>query len=437
MVKVIKNIRVINPSNDFDKICDVHIENGIIKAIEEVKVAESISSCTEASADISSDIIDGTGLIAAPGLVDVHVHFRDPGQTHKEDIHTGAMASIAGGYTSVVMMANTVPTIDNSDTLKYVLEKGDKEPLHIYSCVNATMGMKGEEVVDYDKLIKEGAVGITDDGKPILDEKVVRNVFVSAAKLNVPVSLHEEDPKYISENGVNSGKAANGIGLTGSDRMAEISIIERDLKIASEEGVKLNIQHISTKEGVELVRAAKLSNSNIHAEATPHHFSLNDEAVGRFGTLAKMNPPLRSEEDRLAIIKGLRDGTIDIIATDHAPHSAEEKSKEFKDAPSGIIGLETALSLGITNLVNQGELSISKLFELMSLNPARLYGIDAGELAVGKHADIVIIKPDEEYVVKTFQSKSFNSPFIGMKLCGKVKYTICDGNIVYSDKNTD
>lgn len=419
---IIKNIRIIDPVNGKDEISNIIIEDGVIKAIEREMVAVS-----------DEQIIDGTGMIAAPGLVDVHVHFRDPGQTHKEDIHTGAKASVAGGYTSVIMMANTSPVIDNAKTLCEVLAKADKEDLHIYSCVNATKSMKGEESYDYEELINKGAVGITDDGKPILDSNVLRDVFEKAVALDVPVSLHEEDPKYISENGVNSGKAAKALGLTGSDRQAEISMIARDIEIADKTKVKLNIQHISTKEGVELVRNGKKTNPNLHSEATPHHFSLTDEAVSVHGTLAKMNPPLRSEEDRQAILKGLADGTIDIIATDHAPHSKEEKGKSFAEAPSGIIGLETALSLAVTNLVEKGVIGYSKLIELMSVNPAKLYGINAGTLSVKSPADIVIFDPNEEYTVDKFESKSTNSPFVGMRLKGKVKYTICDGKIIYRD----
>lgn len=423
---IIYNVRVVDPANSIDDICDIEIADGKIAAINKA----TKSPCT-----VGTDDIDGTGLIAAPGFVDVHVHFRDPGQTHKETIHTGAMASIAGGYTSVVMMANTSPTIDCEDVLSDVLKRGANEPLHIYSCVNATYGMKGEKVCDYELLKKAGAVGITDDGKPILDANVMCQVLEQAEKVNLPVSLHEEDLQYISENGVNSGDVAMKIGLTGSDRMAEISMIDRDIKLASKYNVKLNIQHISTKEGVELVRQAKKSNPNIYAEATPHHFTLTDEAVLVHGTKAKMNPPLRKSEDRDAIRQGLADGTIDMIATDHAPHSVEEKNKPFAEAPSGIIGLETALPLAVTNLVNTGVIGYPRLVELMSLAPARLYGIQAGTLSTGVNADIAIFDPQEEYSIpETFNSKSVNTPFVSERVFGKVKYTIVNGNVVYKDK---
>ena len=426
---VIKNIRLIDPANKLDKICDIVIHGGKITQIRE---AGEASDTKEWSSVLEGNkVIDGNGLVAAPGFVDVHVHFRDPGQTHKEDIHTGALAAVAGGYTSVVMMANTVPTIDNAHVLSDVLERAKREPLHIYSCVNATKGMKGRDIVEIEPLIKMGAVGVTDDGKPILNEGIFRTVCMIASDFDVPLSLHEEDPQYIKENGVNSGTAAKKLGLTGSDRKAEISMIDRDIKIAERTCVKLSIQHISTKEGVELVRKAKKRGSSIYAEATPHHFSLTDDVVEKYGTLAKMNPPLRKKEDMLAIRKGLADGTIDMIATDHAPHSKEEKEKPFTQAPSGIIGLETALPLAITNLVNEKVLDLSKLVELMSLNPAKLYKLPAGSLSVGEPADIVIFDPDEDVVIKEFKSKSSNSPFVGAHLKGKVRYTIVDGKIVY------
>lgn len=421
---IIKNIRLVDPANSMDKVCNIIIKDGLISSIED----EGIDLDSSLSDNV---VINGENLIAAPGFVDVHVHFRDPGQTYKEDIHTGAMASIAGGYTSVVMMANTVPTIDCREVLDDVLNRAQNEPLNIYTCVNATKGMQGREAVDVEPLINQGAVGVTDDGKPILDEEILRLACERAAKLDVPLSLHEENPEYIKENGVNSGEAAANLKLTGSDRQAEISMIERDIKIAEETGVRLSIQHISTKEGVELVRDAKKRGSSIYAEATPHHFSLTDDAVKVHGTLAKMNPPLRKEADKIAIREGLADGTIDMIATDHAPHSKEEKDKPFKEAPSGIIGLETALPLAISNLINEGVIDYPRLIELMSLNPAKLYKLKAGSLGIGDVADIVIFDPKADNHISEFKSKSSNSPFIGCSLKGKVLYTIVAGKIVY------
>ena len=417
----ITNIRVIDPANNRDETADIYIKDGIIVSEE---------SYGPVAAD--DTVIDGSGLIAGPGLVDVHVHFRDPGQTHKEDIHTGACAAAAGGFTSVVMMANTTPPLDCPEAVREVLSRAEKEAIHIYTCANVTKGMKGEELCDYPSLIEAGAVGFTDDGRPITNEAVLEKAFEEISKLGVPISLHEEDPAYICENGINSGHAAASYGLKGSDRKAEISIIERDLEIASKYDVKLDIQHISTMEGIDAVRRAKKSFANIHAEATPHHFTLTDSAVSEHGTNAKMNPPLRGADDREAIWEGLSDGTIDMIATDHAPHTKEEKSRDFKDAPSGIIGLETSFLLAYTVLYKKGVASLSKLFELMSTNPARFYGLNAGTLTVGAPADIMIFDPDGITDYKTSRSRSCNSPFLGRSFDCKIVYTISDGVIVYS-----
>ncbi|MBO4609603.1 MAG: dihydroorotase [Lachnospiraceae bacterium] len=378
------------------------------------------------------EVIDAAGLIAAPGLVDVHVHFRDPGFTAKEDIHTGAAAAAKGGYTSVVMMGNTDPRCDNIETLRYMQEKAAAEPIHIYVTCNATMGMKGEELTDIEALHKAGAVGVTDDGLPIMDHGILTQVFLKAASCGIPVSLHEEDPSLIENNGVNRGKASDHFGIGGSPSEAEYSLIKRDLQIASGTGVSVDIQHISTAEGVEAVRQAKRDGVNVHAEATPHHFTLTDDAVIAYGTNAKMNPPLRSESDRMAIINGLQDGTIDMIATDHAPHTSEEKALPITKAPSGIIGLETALGLGITELVKKGYLSMMDLLRVMTIGPAQVYGLDAGYIAEGGPADIVLIDPDAEWTVEDdFASKAHNTPFIGRKLTGKVIMTIASGKIVY------
>lgn len=376
-------------------------------------------------------IIDAEGLLVAPGLVDVHVHFRDPGFPQKEDIETGARAAAKGGFTTVVMMANTRPTIDNEETLKYVLEKGRKTGIHVLSCANVTMGMQGRELTPMEELAAQGAAGFTDDGVPLLDEALVRKAMERAAVLDTVLSFHEEDSRLIENNGINRGKASGYFGLGGSPREAEISLVERDLKLALETGARINVQHISARESVELVRRAKRQGADIHAEATPHHFTLTEEAAIRYGTLAKMNPPLRQEEDRQAIIKGLVDGTIDIIATDHAPHTAQEKAKPITEAPSGIIGLETALPLAITSLVEAGYLNMRQLLRLMSTNPADLYHLDAGYLAEGGPADIILIDTAAAVIPESYASRSANTPFTGWKLRGKVAATIASGNVVY------
>jgi dihydroorotase len=429
---LIENGMVIDPANGIKKQASILIKEGkIAKIIENQQELDAlqINSC---------DRINALGCIVAPGLVDVHVHFRDPGFTHKEDIETGAKAALRGGFTSVVLMANTNPVVDNAETLTYVLEKGKKTDLKVYTCATVTKGMSGKELTDMELLFAKGAVGFTDDGKPILDTMILEQALKKAAALKVPVSLHEENPAYIQNNGVNAGTAAEYFKIAGSPREAEISMIERDLQIALETGAILNIQHISTKEGVALVReakrkAAELGFNNIHAEATPHHFSLTQDAVLAYGTLAKMNPPLREEADRQAVIEGLKDGTIDMIATDHAPHSEEEKARSITEAPSGIVGLETALALGITNLVDTGYLSIEILIERMSTAPARLYKLSAGTLSEGAPADLVIFNMGASWTVETFLSKSSNSPFVGQTLKGMVKYTIVDGKVVYTN----
>ncbi|MDE6015952.1 MAG: dihydroorotase [Acetatifactor sp.] len=382
------------------------------------------------------EVLDAEGLVVAPGLVDVHVHFREPGFTYKEDIATGARAAARGGYTTVVLMANTKPPVDNEETLALVLEKAKETDIHVVTCANVTKGMKGEKLTEMEKLAQCGAVGFTDDGVPLLDEELVRAAMEQTAHLDMPISFHEENPRLIAQNGINRGRASEHFGIEGSPREAEIDLIKRDLELALETGACINIQHISTAEGVELVRRAKARGTgrNIHAEATPHHFTLTEEAVIQYGTLAKMNPPLRTEEDRLAIIRGLTDGTIDIIATDHAPHSAEEKAKSITEAPSGIIGLETALSLGITELVCKGYMTMRDLLRAMSTNPAAMYHLDAGYLEEGGPADLVLIDTAAVNVTGDYASKSDNSPFTGWELTGKVRATVCAGKLVYEEK---
>ncbi len=430
---ILKNGYMIDPASGIEGYRDILIDTDsekIVRIVPRGALAEEMASTVN---DSIGDVIDLTGQILAPGLVDVHVHFRDPGFTHKEDIHTGAAAAAKGGFTSVVLMANTKPAVDNAETLAYVRNKGKETGIHVYTCANVTMGLQGRELTDMEMLSAQGAAGFTDDGIPLMDERLLREALQRAAKCGKPVSLHEENPSLIKNNGVNAGKAAAYYGIGGSPREAEISMVERDLRIAVEEEADLSIQHISTKEAVELVRRAKKKSSHIYAEAAPHHFTLTEEAVTRHGTLAKMNPPLREEEDRLAIIKGLQDGTIDMIATDHAPHSAEEKAKPITEAPSGIVGLETALSLGIRELVDKGYLSMMELIRKMSLAPARLYHLEAGYLKEGGPADLVVFDPKREWVVQDFASKSANSPFVGETMPGVVSYTICGGKIVYRE----
>lgn len=439
---LLKNGYMIDPASDTAGCRDILIDKKsgrIVGIVPQGETMESLpcgdgagqSADGEMGKKDSLEEIDLNGQTVAPGLVDVHVHFRDPGFTYKEDIYTGAAAAARGGFTSVVLMANTKPAVDNPETLDYVLQKGKGTGIHVYTCANVTRGLQGRELTDMERLSGLGAVGFTDDGIPLTDEELLREALRQAAKCGKPVSLHEENPALITNNGVNAGKAAAHYGIGGSPREAEISMVERDLRIALEEEADLSIQHISTREAVELVRQAKKKSGHIYAEATPHHFTLTEDAVIKYGTLAKMNPPLREEADRLAIIEGLRDGTIDMIATDHAPHSAEEKARPITEAPSGIIGLETALSLGIRELVDKGYLSMMELIGKMSLAPAKLYRLDAGYLKEGGPADLTVFDLRKEWTVGGFASKAANSPFLGERLPGVVSYTICGGEVVY------
>ena len=434
---LLQNGTVIDPKSGFMETADIAIDRGkIIKIGKNLNPVDVMMyNCYRDDEKQEIQTIDCTGKIIGPGLVDIHVHFRDPGFTYKEDILTGGEAAKRGGFTSIILMANTKPVVDSGETIHYILEKGKKTKINIYTCATITKSMQGKELNDFFALKNAGAIGFTDDGIPMLDEELVTEAMIKAAKEDVVLSFHEENPEYIKNNGINHGKASQYFHIEGSDRQAEITMVKRDLKIALETGAKVNFQHISTKEAVELIRTYKSKDNNhhIHAEATPHHMSLNEQAVILFGTLAKMNPPLREEEDRKAIIEGLMDGTIDIIATDHAPHTKEEKDKQITEAPSGIIGLETAFSIAYEELICRQNMPILQLFCRMSLNPAKLYQINAGYLAENGPADVCIVDTGRTWSVKEFASKSQNSPFKNQKLMAKVIMTICNGKIVYKD----
>ena len=347
---LIKNGRLIDPKNNIDEVTDILIEDTKIKKIG--KIADDKNYET---------VIDATDKIVAPGLIDVHVHFRDPGFTYKEDIITGANSAKAGGFTTVICMANTKPVVDNEETLKYILEQTKKTDINVLQAAAITKGFQGNELTDMEKLKELGAVGFTDDGIPIKDTKIVFEAMEIAKKLDMPLSFHEEDPALIGRPGVNKGEISKKLDFEGAPNVAEDVLVARDCMMALNSGAKVSIQHISSGNSVDMVRFIKGLGANVSAEATPHHFSITDEAVLEYGALAKMNPPVRTQKDLEKIIEGLKDNTIDIIATDHAPHSKEEKAKALKEAPSGIIGLETSLALGVTNLVKKGHLSMIKL----------------------------------------------------------------------------
>lgn len=422
---LIRNGRVVDPVTGRDEVLDVLLDGNKI-----YKVGKNLNA-------EGAEILDAEGLVVAPGLMDAHVHFRDPGLTYKEDIETGAAAAARGGFTTVVCMANTKPVVDTVETLNYVQKKGEQTPIHVLQAASITKGLKGEELVDMETLADAGAAGFTDDGIPLMDEKLLLEAMERAKVLGLPLAFHEEDPVLIKAPGVHQGKVSEQLGYGGAPRAAEDVMVARDCMLALHTGASVCIQHISSKNSVELVRLAKKLGADVHAEATPHHFTLTDEAVLKYGTMARMNPPVREEEDRMAIIGGLQDGTIDMIVTDHAPHSAEEKARPLAEAPSGITGLETSLGLGILSLVEPGYLTLLDLMRLMSKAPAEFYRMVPGSITEGAPADLVIFGEHEKWKVEHFASKASNSPFIGWELPGKVHYTICNGEIAYQSSSEE
>ena len=418
---LIKNARVMDPESGFDQVTDILLDG---KRIRQIGKVDDVSGIEQ--------VIDASGMIAAPGLIDVHVHFRDPGFTYKEDLQTGSAAAAAGGFTTVVCMANTKPVVDSVDIYKEIEDRCEQLPIKVWQAAAVSKGFEGKERTDMEGLLKAGAAGFTDDGIPLMDGPFVKEAMEEAARLDTVLSFHEEDKTFIKQNGINHGKVSDQLGIYGSPALAEDSLVARDCMIALATGAKIDIQHISSGHSVEMVRLAKKMGAHVWAEVTPHHFTLTEDAMLEHGTLAKMNPPLRTEWDRQMLIEGLKDGTIDMIATDHAPHSKEEKEKPLTEAPSGITGLETSLALGITSLVKPGHLSLTELMEKMSLNPATLYKLDCGRMEEGAPADFVIFDENEKWVVDSFASKATNSPFLGAELTGRVRYTICDGKVVYT-----
>ena len=418
---LIKNGRVMDPKSGLDQVCDVLVEGKKI-----VKIGQNLEAA-------DAQVLDASGLVVAPGLVDIHVHFREPGQTHKEDIHTGALAAAAGGFTTVVMMANTNPTISTVETLQEVLESASRENIHIKSVATITENFDGQHLTDFKALLAAGAVGFSDDGIPLTNAGIVRQALVEARKNDTFISLHEEDPNLNGILGFNEHIAKEHFHICGATGVAEYSMIARDVMIAYDAKAHVHIQHLSKAESVKVVEFAQKLGAQVTAEAAPQHFSKTEALLLTKGSNAKMNPPLRLESDRLAVIEGLKSGVISVIATDHAPHHADEKNVEdITKAPSGMTGLETSLSLGLTYLVEAGHLSLMELLEKMTVNPASLYDFNAGFLAEEGPADITIFDPKADRLVSDhFASKAANSPFVGEELKGQVKYTICDGEIVF------
>ncbi len=421
---LIKGGRVMNPADGFDAVCDVYIADGKVQKIE-----ENIS--------VSSDVlvIDATNKIVAPGLIDMHCHLREPGQEYKEDIKSGTQAAAMGGFTSVACMPNTSPVLDNAALIEFVKNKAEKEgSVHVWPIGAISKGQKGEQLAEIGDMRAAGAVAVSDDGHPVSNPELMRRALEYADMFNTLVISHCEELS-LAGGFMNEGPVATRLGLKGIPNAAEEVQLARDVIIAGELKKRIHIAHVSTEGSVEIVRQAKRRGIRVTAETCPHYFTLTEDAVEGFNTNAKMNPPLRTAKDVEAIIAGLADGTIDAIATDHAPHHEDEKDVEFAAALNGIVGLETALPLGITYLVKENKLSLLDLLKHMTSLPADILGIKKGRLAVNEDADIVIFDIETPYEVdtKSFASKSKNSPYHGYQLYGKVAYTLVDGKIVVKE----
>lgn len=421
---LIKNGRIINPATGLDDTMDMYVKAGVVKALGEGLTAEKEGDRT----------IDAKGMWVVPGFIDTHVHLRDPGQTYKEDIKTGTASAAAGGFTTVCAMPNTVPATDSVDTIRYILSKtAAKGSVHVIPCGAITIGQQGKALTPMKAMKAAGMGAISEDGKSVLSAKVLKEAMVLAAQLKLPVLSHCEDESLAAEGCMNEGERAEALGLVGIPKDAEDIITARDILLAKSTGAHLHLCHVSTAGAVALIRQAKADGVHVTAEVCPHHFTLTEEAIDGTDTNFKMNPPLRSGEDLAAILKAMGDGTIDCVATDHAPHSQEDKSGGFQKAANGIVGLETALGLAITQLVERGILTPTALIERMSVNPAKILGLDKGNIEPGKPADITILDPKKVWTVDSndFKSKGRNTPFDGWCLTGKVVTTIVDGKVVY------
>ncbi|MCL2588731.1 MAG: dihydroorotase [Oscillospiraceae bacterium] len=415
---IIEQIRIIDPKTGRDEIGDLYIDEGKL-----------------VSSPVAGDTmhIDGRGLVAFPGLLDMHVHLRDPGLTYKEDIQTGTEAAAAGGFTAVACMPNTKPVLDTPEQLAYVAARSQEAAARVLPVAAVTLGLAGETLTDFAALQAAGAVAFSDDGMPVDSAALLRAAMQNAKALGLPIISHCEDREMVQNHGANEGAVADQLGISGRPAVAEAIEVARDLLLAEDTGAHVHIAHVSTAKSVELIRRAKTDGVHVTAETCPQYFTLTEETLLTQGSLARVNPPLRTEIDREAIITGLLDGTIDCIVTDHAPHSAEEKAAPIETAPSGMIGLETALGLTLTALYHTGKLGLIDIARLMSTAPAEVLGLPYGSLQPGHAADITILDPNKTWTVDPakFRSKARNMPFAGMELKGRVRTTICGGVVTY------
>ena len=417
---IIENVRVISPENNRDEVTNLYVKHG--------KFSEPFR------ADSGTEVVDGTDLVAFPGLVDLHVHLRDPGQTDKEDIITGTNAAVAGGVTSLLCMPNTNPTIDNAGVINYIKEKAKKAKARVYIAGSITTGLKGQEATDLVALRKAGAIGLSDDGRPVLDREIMARAMKAAPNLGMTVVAHCEDLALAEGGKINEGKMSQKLGIKGIPNSAEDKGTQREIDIAEENNVPVHICHVSTKSSVEIIRQAKARGVKVTAETAPHYFTLTEDVLEKRDADYRMNPPLRTEEDRLAIIEGLKDGTLDCIATDHAPHTEEDKA-DLEKAPNGSIGMETSLSATLTELYHKGDFSLMDIARLMSSTPAKILKINAGEIKVGADADFALVDVNKKWTVDRdkLHGKSKNTPFKGMELTGKVTRTYLGGELVFQD----
>lgn len=423
MSLLLKNGFVIDSANAFEGIADILIENGVI------------AKCEPNIADNAEQVIDCAGLAVIPGICDMHVHFRDPGQTHKEDIITGGNAAAAGGVTAVACMPNTSPVVDNAETVKLILEKAKNATVKVYPVGCITKGLKGEELCDFEELHKAGCVAVSDDGKPVKNARIMAQALVKAHYAGLKVISHCEDQEVVAGGIINSGEVSKELGVSGMHRISEDISTAREIILARDLEMPIHIAHVSTATSMTLLRVAARYGIMVTSETCPHYFSLTDEKLRSRDADYRMNPPLRTKDDVEAITEGVCDGTIDCIVTDHAPHTAEEKS-DFEKAPNGVVGLETSLAVTLTRLYHTEKLKLSKIVKLMCVNPRKILNIPGGNFSVGEPADIAIVNLDEEWTVdpEKLHGKSHNTCFKGEKLKGKVKMTILDGKIVYTDK---
>ena len=423
---LIKNGRVVHPVTSVVLPQDLLIEDGKIALLER-------------GLDMDADrVIDARGLCIAPGLVDMHVHLRDPGLTYKEDIVTGTAAAARGGVTSLACMANTKPIVDSPETVRYIIEKSENQGsgVHVYPIGAVSKGLSGGELTDFEALQQAGAIALSDDGVNVDNANLMRDAMICARRLHMPLLCHCEDTSMVEGRAVNEGSVSRQLMLEGRPAIAEELIVMRDAMLAEETGAHVHVCHISTAKSVDIVRRMKKRGVKITCETCPQYFTLTEDEVLSKGAFAKINPPLRTAQDVQGILAGLRDGTIDAIATDHAPHSDEEKSRPLTQAPSGAVGLETSLALTLTALYHTKQLTLPEVIRRMSTNPADILGLPKGRMSIGVDADLVIFDPDEQWVVDPtkFASKGRNTPFGGCKVRGKVKYTIVGGEVIYEEK---